>query len=241
MSTSDFDRAKRQQLILIAIRDKALNLNLLPKFPTMAAAMANNVKTDMTMEEMVELARLAPHIDMANINQVVLEKPLVYGFRTEKGAAVQLPKWELINPIVANLFGAVEPVAAVQAASTATPVPAAPEPTPTLAPIHVEVLQELISEDARVIVQNGTSEPNFAAQVTAQLVEQGYTVIGYSDADRTDYPATVIVDYTGKPYTLERLVEQFQVLPENVRSSPNLRSQVDIRIIVGQDYLLAQP
>jgi LCP family protein required for cell wall assembly len=241
MSTSDFDRAKRQQLILIAIRDKALNLNLLPKFPSMASAMANNVKTDMTMEEMVELAKLAPQVDVANINQVVLEKPLVYAFRTEKGAAVQLPKWELINPIVANLFGLIEPVSVAQAAPTATPAPAAPEPTPTLAPIQVQVLQELISEDARIIVQNGTSEPNFAARVTTQLLEQGYTVIGYSDADRTDYPATVIVDYTGKPYTLQQLVEQFQVLPENMRSSPNLRSQVDIRIIVGQDYLQAQP
>ena len=53
-----------------------------------------------------------------------------------------------------------------------------------------------------------------------------------------DYPSTVIVDYTGKVYTLERLVEMFQVAPENMRSSPNLRSQIDIRIIVGEDFRL---
>ena len=34
MSTSDFDRAKRQQLILVAIRDRALSLNLLPRLPS---------------------------------------------------------------------------------------------------------------------------------------------------------------------------------------------------------------
>ena len=64
MSTSDFDRAKRQQLILVAIRDKALNLNLIPKLPTLAATMMDTVKTDMTLDEMVELAALAPQIDM---------------------------------------------------------------------------------------------------------------------------------------------------------------------------------
>jgi hypothetical protein len=51
----------------------------------------------------------------------------------------------------------------------------------------------------------------------------------------------VIVDYTAKNYTLERLVETFQVTPENVRRSPNLRSQIDIRVIVGQDFVLQMP
>ena len=235
MSTSDFDRAKRQQLVLVAIRDKALNLNLLPKLPTLAATMASNVKTDMNMEDMVELARLSTQMDTANMKQVVLEKPLVYGFRREDGAAVQLPKWDLINPVIADLFAA--PV--LPAEPTATPAP--PTPTPTLAPVQIEGLQELVREGARIAVQNGTSQPNYAARVAALLMEQGYQVVEFGDADRLDYTSTVIVDYTGKAYTLERLVELFHVTPENMRYSPNLRSQIDIRVIVGQDFLLSQP
>jgi LCP family protein required for cell wall assembly len=244
MSTDDFDRAKRQQSILLAIRDRALNLDLLPKLPTLAATMANNVKTDMSMEEMVALARLAPQIDTGNIDQVVLEKPLVYAFRREDNAAVQLPKWDLINPVVADLFAVPlvptpTPDPAVLTAPTFTPPPL--EPTPTVAPIQLEELQALASEGARIAVQNGTSEPNFAAHVAALLMEQGFQIVEFGDADRLDYAATVIVDYTGKTYTLERLVELFQVIPENMRSSPNLRSQVDIRVIVGQDFLLSAP
>ena len=241
MSTSDFDRAKRQQMILVAIRDKALNLNLLPKLPIMAATLANNVKTDMTMEEMAELAPLAPQIDTANIKQAVLEKPLVYAFRREDGAAVQLPKWDLINPVIADLFAAPQ---AAPAEPTPTPTPTAPPapptPTPTLAPIEIRDLQELAGESARIAIQNGTSQPNFAARVAAMLMEEGFQVVEFGDADRLDYPATVVVDYTGKAYTLERLVELFQPAPENVRRSPNLRSEVDIRVIVGQDFLLSQ-
>jgi hypothetical protein len=72
-------------------------------------------------------------------------------------------------------------------------------------------------------------------------MQQGYQVVEFGDADRLDYPRTVIVDYSGKNYTLQRLVEQFQVTPENVRRSPDVRSQIDIRVIVGQDSLLWVP
>lgn len=234
MSTSDFDRARRQQLILVAIREKALGLNLIPKLPTLAATMMDTVKTDMTLEEMLELARLAPQIDMTNVKQVVIQKPMVYGYRREDGAAVQLPKWDLINQAVASLFSS--PVVVVP-----TPTPAAPIPTPTLAPSQIEELQILASEGARIAVQNGTSEPNFAARVAATLMEQGFQVVEFGDASRLDYANTVVVDYTGKTLTLEQLVQRFQVIPENVRHSPNLRSEIDIRIIVGQDFLLSLP
>lgn len=230
MSTTDFDRAKRQQQLLLAIRSKALSLNLIPKLPTLAATMMNSVKTDITLDEMVELASWAPQIDMGNLKQLVLEKPYVYGYRREDGAAVQLPKWDLIQPAVAELFTA--PV--VAAAPTATPAP--PTPTPTVSPAQIQALQDLAREGARIAVQNGTAQPNYAAQVAAMLMEQGYQVVEFGDADRVDYANTVIVDYTGKTLTLDRLVDIFGVTQPNVRHSPNLRSRIDIRVIVGQDF-----
>ncbi len=240
MSTSDFDRAKRQQQILLAVRERALDLgilNLLPRLPALLGTMGNMAKTDMTLDEMKDLALLAPQIDMDNIKTVVLEKPLVYGYRTESGGAVQLPKWDLIRPVVDELFKA--PVVVVPTPIPTQPAP--PTPTPTLAPVQIEGLQKLAQEGARIAVQNGTSEPNFAARVAAMLMERGFQVVEFGDADRLDYPNTVIVDYTAKTFTLEQLIELFQVTPDNVRRSPNLRSQIDIRVIVGQDFMLSVP
>jgi hypothetical protein len=232
MSTTDFDRAKRQQAILVAIKDKALNLDLIPKLPTLAATMMDSIKTDMGLDEMLQLAALAPQIDTSTIRQAVLEKPYVYGYkRPSDGAAVQLPKWDLIHPLIQELFST-QVVVVVP-----TPKPTLPSPTPTLAPVEIEELKELAQEGARIAVQNGTSEPNYAARVAAMLLEQGYQVVEYGDADRVDYARSVVVDYTGKTYTLNRLVEMFGVAPENVRPSPNLRSPIDIRVIVGQDFL----
>jgi LCP family protein required for cell wall assembly len=237
MSTTDFDRAKRQQQVLLAIRQKAVDLgilNLITKLPSLFATMGNMVKTDMTLGEMADLAQLAPQIKLDSIETAVIQKPMVVGYRTETGAAVQLPKWDLIRPLLDELFKA--PV--VAAAPTPVPTqPAPPTPTPTLAPVQIEGLQRLAEEGARIAIQNGTTEPNYAARVAAILMEKGFQVVEFGDADRTDYPSTVLVDYTGKDYTLERLVDLFQVAPENVRYSPNLRSQIDIRIVVGQDFL----
>lgn len=235
MSTTDFDRADRQQLILIAIREKALGLNLIPKLPALVATMMDSIKTDMTYADIGELAVLGAQIDIENLKRVVLQKPLVYGFKREDGAAVQLPKWDLIDPVLEDLFHT--PV--VAAAPTATPAP--PTPTPTLAPAQIEEFQELATEGARIAVQNGTLEPNYAARVAAMLIERGYQVVEFGDADRLDYPNTVIVDYTGKAYTVQRLVAEFGATPENVRHSPNLRSPFDIRVIVGEDFRLSLP
>ncbi len=234
MSTSDWDRAGRQQQVLLAIREKALSLGLLPKLPSLIPTMAGSFKTDMSLNDMIEMAGLGPQVDLGNVKQVVLKPPLMYGHKTSTGAAVQLPVWDKINPAVADLFSA--PLV-VQA--TATPPP--PTPTPTTSPQQVQLKQELAREGARIAVQNGTAQPNFAARVAALLMQQGFQVVEFGDADRLDYERTVIVDYTGKNLTLEQLVGDFGVTPENVRRSPDINSQVDIRIIVGQDFVLPSP
>jgi len=105
MSTTDFDRAKRQQLILLAIRNKALNLGGIPHWPSVAKAVLSGVRTDLDIGDVLGLALLARRIDPAAVQQVVLEHPLVTSYKRADGAAVQLPNWDLINPVIEELFG----------------------------------------------------------------------------------------------------------------------------------------
>lgn len=105
MSTSDFDRARRQQQILLALREKALSLGAVRRWPSLARVIAEAVQTDLDAGEMLALALLAARVEPSNLDQMVLERPYVRGYRREDGAAVQLPNWELINPVVDNLFG----------------------------------------------------------------------------------------------------------------------------------------
>jgi LCP family protein required for cell wall assembly len=105
MSTSDFDRAKRQQLILLAIRERALTPSVVPRWPLLAAAILEGVRTDLSRTELLAVALLAVQIEPSEVKRVVLEHPLVVSHRRADGAAVQLPNWALINPVLVPLFG----------------------------------------------------------------------------------------------------------------------------------------
>ncbi len=105
MSTTDFDRAKRQQQVLLALRAKALRLDAIPRWPSLATTVLDSLKTDMNPGELLMAALFALTIEPSQLKQAVLEPPLVTGYRRADGAAVQLPQWEQIIPVLNDLFG----------------------------------------------------------------------------------------------------------------------------------------
>jgi LCP family protein required for cell wall assembly len=222
-STSDFDRSHRQLQIIMAVREQALRLNLIPRVPDLMVTLADTVQTDLQPGNIITLARLAGEIEQDNIKSVVIDPNMTVEHVTANGAWVLLPIREKIRPRVEELF--------------ASPTPSAP-PTPEPQMVTVEEINRLAQEGAKIVVQNGTPTANLAAQTAAFLKEKGYHVVEFSDADRFDYSQSIIIDYTGKEYTIQNLAVLFNVSPENIRRSPNLKSEVDIRLIVGQDFTL---
>lgn len=105
MSTTDFDRAERQHMVLLAIRERALSLSAIPRWPLLAAAVVKGIKTNMNPGQLLTLAFFGAQMDASDLTHVVLEPPLVVGHRRADGAAVQLPNWDLINPLIAEVFG----------------------------------------------------------------------------------------------------------------------------------------
>lgn len=90
-TTSDFDRARRQQQVLMAIRKRALDANLIPRIPALWLALRDTVDTDLEIGRIVDLARLGATIDGSHLYGLVLRPPLVNGYVTPQGAMVQLP------------------------------------------------------------------------------------------------------------------------------------------------------
>ena len=223
LSTSDFDRSHRQMQIILAVREKALRLNLIPRVPELMVTMADIVQTDLQPGNIITLARLGGEIERENLQSAVIDHTMTVEHVTPSGAQVLLPIREKIRPVVEELF--------------TSPTPPTP---PTAQPeiVTVEEINRLAQEGAKIVVQNGTPTANLAAQTAAFLKEQGYHVVEFSDADRFDYPQSIIIDYTGKEYTIQSLAVLFNVTPENIRRSLNLKSEIDIRLIVGQDFTL---
>jgi len=223
LSTSDFDRSHRQMQIILAVREKALRLNLIPRVPELMVTLADIVQTDLQPGNIITLARLGGEIEQENLQSAIIDHTMTVEHVTPSGAQVLLPIREKIRPVVEELF------------TSPTP-PTLPTAQPEI--VTVEEINRLAQEGAKIVVQNGTPTANLAAQTAAFLKEQGYHVVEFSDADRFDYPQSIIIDYTGKEYTIQSLAVLFNVTPENIRRSLNLKSEVDIRLIIGQDFTL---
>ena len=105
-----------------------------------------------------------------------------------------------------------------------------------------EIKAYLTQEEARLVVQNGTNVPGLASQTALFLKQQGFNILQFGPADTNTYPHTVIVVYDeDKVYTLQVLAALFEVEEENIRRSPNLKSDVDFRVIIGSDFDLSGP
>ncbi len=238
----DFARAYRQQQVLVAIKDKALQLNMLPKIPDLWMTMAGTVETDLQLIDILELANLADEIGEDQVEAVILGDEYTVDYVTEGGAQVLLPLREKIQPVIDRMFAEVEAQGPSQAEIIAAQAAAVAKEEEARAreQQRAELKSQLTAEGAKIIIQNGTESDGLDAETTLFLKEQGFDVVQFSPADTRNYPHTVIVDYSGKEYTLGTLVNFFNVAPENIRRSSNLKSEVDIRVIIGADFELPE-
>jgi LCP family protein required for cell wall assembly len=70
---SDFGRAKRQQRVLVALRERALQLNIVPKVPALLALAQKSIATDLDAGSMVSLGRLGLELDRDRIKALVVD------------------------------------------------------------------------------------------------------------------------------------------------------------------------
>lgn len=223
-STSDFDRAARQQLVIAALRQKALQLSTLTnpvKLSELIDAVGSHVKTDIQANELKKMASIVKDIDPAKMVQKVIdtdskEALLVGGVNIIPSAGyIEVPKignfdYSDIQDFVKNIFAD----------------------------------HYLIDENAKLEIQNGSGIPGLASSITKSLQAAHYNVGDPVNAP-DHYTNTVIYDYTGgkKPYTLNYLEQRFKVKAQRmIAPTPTVDSSgaavpaPQIRIILGSNY-----
>jgi hypothetical protein len=202
--------------------------------------MSSTVQTDLQLVDIIELANLADEIGAEDVETEVLDYDYTVDYVTEYGAAVLLPQFEKIRPTVDRLFAKVEVNGPTQAEIIAAQAIQATQEAEYQAQEQQreEIKTQLSSEGATVIIQNGTEALGMETETARFLQAQGFDIVQFGPAEATNYPSTVIVDYSGKEYTLGTLARFFNVSQENIRSGSNLISDVDIRVIIGADFSL---
>lgn len=103
-STSDFDRARRQQRVMLAIRKRALEADLLPRVPALFLALRDTIDTDLGPGDIADLARWGANFEGKNLFGMVLRYPLVNDWVTPQGGMVQLPDLPAIGDALDNIW-----------------------------------------------------------------------------------------------------------------------------------------
>ncbi len=112
-TTSDFDRARRQQQAILAIKDKALSLGVLTnpvKVFNLLDALGKNVKMDLTVGDIRDLVGLYSRLDFDGLKQKVFDtspQGLLRSATAETGAYILLPvagDYSEIQKVCQNIF-----------------------------------------------------------------------------------------------------------------------------------------
>ena len=219
-NSTDIARGERQQEVVLAVlqkvKDPALLATLLAQAPSLYQSLNSNVKTNLTLDQIIQLGLLVKDIPLSSVRHEVIDYHYVQDYTTPDGRQVLLPYWDQIRDLRDSIF----------TASTLKPRTTPVADNPAL----------LASEAAKVEVLNGAGVQGLAQATADWLKTQGVTVTSIGTADRTDYATSVIVDFSGKAYTARWLAKTFNVAEANIISSSDTTSPVDIEVIVGQDW-----
>jgi anionic cell wall polymer biosynthesis LytR-Cps2A-Psr (LCP) family protein len=102
--SSDFDRARRQQEIVMALVRRVLQSGAWPRLPAVYQAVSSNVDTDMGMGDLLLLFAVLEECGPEGIEHHVIGPEMTQSWTTPSGGAVLLPRWELIHPLIESFL-----------------------------------------------------------------------------------------------------------------------------------------
>jgi LCP family protein required for cell wall assembly len=104
MTTSDFDRSRRQRQVLIGLRKQAFTMQRLDQAAELWAALGDAFQTDLPMVEAAQLAHLAYGIGSENVRSTSIGSAMVEPWTTPQGAQVLLPQTDAIQQAILGLL-----------------------------------------------------------------------------------------------------------------------------------------
>ncbi len=206
---SDFARAKRQQKLLTAIKDKALTVGVLAnpkKVVDIINILGNHIKTDLTGWELERFVQMWKDIDNSKVISKVLDDgpdgPLVSQSGDSRGY-ILLPKtgdFSEVQEIAHSIF--TDPY--------------------------------LRQENATISFINASGSVTTGRQAVRLLQSRGYQVTDETPKNQIKQAKTELIDHNGtKPYTKQFLQDRFKV--QAVLRQDKTATD-DLVLILGTDY-----
>lgn len=165
-TTSDFDRAARQQKVMVAVKEKAGQLGFISdssKMVSIITTLGDSLKTNFTISEIKSFAAIIKDVSATDaITKVLSTAPDGFLVDHNNGTYYQKPKsgtFKEIQDYIKNIFSK----------------------TPVVAPAKIEVL-------------NGSKTASAALKLSDLLKTYNYNVVSYNSTTNT--AKTIIYDYS---------------------------------------------
>jgi LCP family protein required for cell wall assembly len=217
----DFDRAQRQQQLLLAIREQLFRPDIQGRILGNPQGVwdifSEGIRTNIPFGDAFALGMMALELDREDIIQRVITPPEYVTYATSPdGLQVLKPITNKIRILRDEMF---------TNSTLIGPVAAGGDPT-----------QLMLEEAASVAVYNGSVISGLAGATQEYLLGLGVNVVEIGNADLV--PSTTIYDYTGNPYTLQYLVNLFGIENTRIFNSFDPDSTVDVAVVLGSEWVV---
>ncbi|TSC92772.1 MAG: cell envelope-related transcriptional attenuator [Candidatus Berkelbacteria bacterium Licking1014_7] len=217
-TTSDFDRSKRQQQIITAVKDEFENKGYIyrpDKILEIMSILSKNLKTNFAPQEISQVYKIIKDIPDDKIYNLVLDNTIDGPFKTVSNGGYYLtPKtgnWKELQEKIKGVF-------------------------------NLSISQK---DQAKIEVQDGTKAKIAAKKLTQDLQAIGFDAVHTGAAERI-YPVSQIYDFSNgeKQDTINFLQKKLASNKLSTGTLSMLQSKnspsVHILIIIGEDYVKAE-
>ena len=218
----DVGRARRQQKVIFAIRDKILDPvnfpSLLARAPQIYSRFSTGIQTNMSFQDAVKLAVLARDIPKESIRNGVIDHTMASFGDTVLGgqnASVLKPLHDKIRVLRDEIFterGAVSPWA------------------------EGDLLALAQADGARIRILNGSLAGQLESRTARYLSQQGLLVTEVSGTSAVN--RTTVILYSPTLYTFRYLIDLFEIdRSTQILIRPDPSQSVDIEVRLGSDWV----
>ncbi|MBN1667117.1 MAG: LCP family protein, partial [Anaerolineales bacterium] len=223
----DFDRAQRQQQVILGILNRLIQFDMIPtlvtRAPNLYSELSSGVRTNLTLEQAIQLAWfVVQEVPRENIKQGIIGTEQVAFGKSPDGLDVLKPLPDQIRILRDQVFS--------EAGSTSPVLAQGLQP--------IELAQ---AEEPRLSILNGTFTSGMAGLTSEYFQGLGFNVATVGDAEDKPFIYTAIYDYTGNPYTVQYFVDLMNISEYRVFYRYAPESEVDVTIILGDDWVANNP
>ena len=225
----DFGRGEHQMEMIKSFRDRIIGFNMLPTLISKAPALYNDVssgiKTNMSLDQAIQLATLMVQIPKDNMTTYSIGTDEISAQTTAiiDGAAqdVLIANMEKIRVIRDEMFASQGSSAAAVTLGTG------------------DALTLAKAENARIQILNGTMTSGLAETTGTYLQNQGLNIVGTGNTDSNLVTNMVVSGAT--PYTVSYLATLMNVSENYIVNHYDPNASADVIVYLGEDWASSNP